>query len=330
MAAVPRAYWTSLFNLEAIKARNRATAAPEAPKQAPFFLPTVVRGGSTPSFPTPAEFALLMKQPAEGEGKKRKEGGVVESGKKQKKDTGRGEGDEEAKVLADLAAMSGAWDDADADGNWGDAPGEADGEAEVEGKGEGLLARVRAGSEVSVDTGFILDRKPMSRIINRKTALPRCKLVVFLLREYPGGVPAANGNDSFFAEEAVQEHEELEGDWEADGPILEYLKHLPPPAVDIELRALCAHDEDQEGLSLLRCLLAWFARKLKTGLNFEVLQAYLHRTLTIYAELVLKLPALGTDVEAVRRIHAESSGRFRQLVQSNLCLLKMLAGLPPT
>jgi len=61
MAAVPRAYWTSLFNLEAIKARNRAKAAPEAPQQAPFFLPTVVRGGATPSFPTPAEFAKLMK-----------------------------------------------------------------------------------------------------------------------------------------------------------------------------------------------------------------------------------------------------------------------------
>ena len=55
MAAVPRAYWTSLFNLEAIKARNRATAAPEAPQRAPFFLPTVVRGGATPSFPTPGK-----------------------------------------------------------------------------------------------------------------------------------------------------------------------------------------------------------------------------------------------------------------------------------
>ena len=55
MAAVPRAYWTSLFNLEAIKARNRASAAPEAPQRAPFFLPTVVRGGATPSFPTPGK-----------------------------------------------------------------------------------------------------------------------------------------------------------------------------------------------------------------------------------------------------------------------------------
>jgi hypothetical protein len=44
MAAVARAYWTSLFNLEAIKSRNKATAAPTAAVKAPFFLPTVVRG----------------------------------------------------------------------------------------------------------------------------------------------------------------------------------------------------------------------------------------------------------------------------------------------
>jgi hypothetical protein len=44
MAAVARAYWTSLFNLEAIKYRNKATAAPTTAAKAPFFLPTVVRG----------------------------------------------------------------------------------------------------------------------------------------------------------------------------------------------------------------------------------------------------------------------------------------------
>ena len=103
--------------------------------------------------------------------------------------------------------------------------------------------------------------------------------------------------------------------------------------MDVELRALCAHKDDEEGLSLLRCLFAWFARKLRSGLNFEVLQAYLHRTVTIYAELILQQAEpslLANELEAVRKAHNECSGRFRQLVQSNLCLLKMLAGLPPT
>jgi hypothetical protein len=72
------------------------------------------------------------------------------------------------------------------------------------------------------------------------------------------------------------------------------------------------------------------SKSLKSGMNFEILHAYLHRLLSIYAELILKQPLLSIEVEKVRLIHSESSNRFRHLIQSNLCLLKMLAGLPPT
>jgi U3 small nucleolar RNA-associated protein 21 len=64
MAALPKAYWLTLFNLESIKERNKPTAPPTAPPQAPFFLPTVVKeggeGGIAPAFPTPAEYAKLQ------------------------------------------------------------------------------------------------------------------------------------------------------------------------------------------------------------------------------------------------------------------------------
>jgi hypothetical protein len=161
------------------------------------------------------------------------------------------------------------------------------------------------------------ERQSTSRIINRKTALPRCKLVVFLLKEFPEGVPEATIESR---DEEVQ----------IDGPILEYLKGIPPPAIDLEFRALCTHENDEEGLDLLRCFLIWMSKSLKSGMNFEILQAYLHRLLSIYAELILKQPLLSIEVEKVRLIHSESSNRFRHLIQSNLCLLKMLAGLPPT
>ena len=59
LSALPRAYWTTLFHLEAVKARNRPKAPPKAPEKAPFFLPTVVRD-TTPSFPTPQEYAKLQ------------------------------------------------------------------------------------------------------------------------------------------------------------------------------------------------------------------------------------------------------------------------------
>jgi len=38
---MPRSRWTTLLNLETIKARNKPKEAPKAPERAPFFLPTL-------------------------------------------------------------------------------------------------------------------------------------------------------------------------------------------------------------------------------------------------------------------------------------------------
>lgn len=239
MAAVARAYWTSLFNLEAIKRRNRATAAPVAAVKAPFFLPTVVRGGSTPSFPTPAEFDQLMKKNMVTDSStdistsKRK--GVEDAAirKKVKESAGEG-GDDEATVLAQLAQMGSAWGDGDGDDSWDMGP------SAVENFANPTAKKVEASS-----VSFELDRQPTSRIIKRKTALPRCKLVAFLLKEYPEGAPALkeDGNELRETEESETDLEE-----EEEGPILGYLKSLPPPAVDLEFRALCTHETDEEGM----------------------------------------------------------------------------------
>jgi hypothetical protein len=45
MSSSSRAYWTTLFNLETIKERNKADAAPIVPKEAPFFLPSTANSG---------------------------------------------------------------------------------------------------------------------------------------------------------------------------------------------------------------------------------------------------------------------------------------------
>lgn len=117
-------------------------------------------------------------------------------------------------------------------------------------------------------------------------------------------------------------------DTESSSVLLEYMKKLPPPAVDLELRALCTHDEDAEGVELLRQLLTWLAAHIATGRDFEVLQAYLHRALSIYAPLITKVPQLGGVLEGLRTAHQGANGRFRHLVQKNLCLLKMMGNLP--
>lgn len=231
MAAVARAYWTSLFNLEAIKKRNRATAAPVAAVKAPFFLPTVVRGGSTPSFPTPAEFDQLMKKNMVTDSSTissdlKRKGEDDSVGRKKVKESSAPDGeDDEATVLAQLASMGSAWGDGAADDNWDM------GSLEVEKSTKPVVMKAEA-SSANVE----LDRRSASRIINRKSALPRCKLVAFILKEYPEGVQVLD-RDGCESKKAEEE----------EGPILGYLKSLPPPAVDLEFRALCAHENDDEG-----------------------------------------------------------------------------------
>jgi U3 small nucleolar RNA-associated protein 21 len=42
LANLPEARWQNLIHLDVIKARNKPKVAPEKPKNAPFFLPTVI------------------------------------------------------------------------------------------------------------------------------------------------------------------------------------------------------------------------------------------------------------------------------------------------
>lgn len=137
------------------------------------------------------------------------------------------------------------------------------------------------------------------------TLFHRCKLVAYL--------------------QAEDESRSVEGD---DSPVLQYLRKLAPPAVDLELRALCAYEEDQEGRELLGALLRWLARNIGTGTSFEILQAYLHRTLAIYMPLIVKFAELRAELDALQKAQAEASSRFRHLVQKNLCLLKVMGNLP--
>jgi hypothetical protein len=176
LAAVPRAYWTALFHLEAIKTRNRAKAAPAAPVQAPFFLPTIVKGGVAPSFPTPAEYQQLLQHEGGDKVAVPGAGGPSAASKSLAAAGGGGGvggvlsssdgamiagGESEDDVVAQLASMNSAWED---DGWGGDDEELAD----------DAPAEAPKGGDVYVPQ--IELEKSGSRIIKRKTSLPRCRL----------------------------------------------------------------------------------------------------------------------------------------------------------
>lgn len=114
LSSIPRAYWTTLFNMEAVKARNKPITAPSAPEKAPFFLPTIHREGSVaPSFPTPAELNKAKANASSG-------GPIVAdagNGKKRKRDEAKLVEENQSDVAAAIAAMGSVWTD---DDNFGD------------------------------------------------------------------------------------------------------------------------------------------------------------------------------------------------------------------
>ena len=354
MSALPRGYWASLFNLEAIKARNKPIAPPAPKKAAPFFLPTVFRGGSTTSFPTPDEYAILqvnlkketeLAALAEGQSiaaKRALTGTTADSAKKKQKGDANATAAEEQeqepdRIMAELANMGSAWAD---DDDWGSAAADSatrqstrltnSAAADFRPLSGALDSDFDEGSWTEpprdllpVDGSFTSSRS-QSRIINRKTVLPRCKLVAYLLNEFPDSALGTHAAVEFFKAEGA-----TAGGVVRASPTLAYFKTLPPPAVDLELRALCTHGKDEEGLQLLHCLLAWITERFKTGLDFEIMEAYLHRTLLIYGEIVVSTPSLLQLAKTLGEVHSASTQRLRTLVQGNLCLLKLLAGLPP-
>lgn len=107
-----------------------------------------------------------------------------------------------------------------------------------------------------------------------------------------------------------------------------YVYSLGASAVDVEFRSLCKHEDDEVGIRLVRYLVCWIKNELKTGGNYEVLQAYLHRLIIIYSETFIKHQSLSAELLELENIHEIGCQKLRQLVQSNLCLLKMLAQIP--
>ena len=91
------------------------------------------------------------------------------------------------------------------------------------------------------------------------------------------------------------------------------------------MRSLCTGEEDERGIELLHCMLIWISQELETGRDFEVLQAYLYRLLFIFSDTMVSLSQLQETLKCLSASQESCCARFRHLVQSNLCVLKMMA-----
>jgi hypothetical protein len=132
-----------------------------------------------------------------------------------------------------------------------------------------------------------------------------------------------------FKEQSSERREAMAGDLERD-LLMEHMKSLAAPALDLELRALYSYAGDEEGELFLRWMLEWLAIQIASGRNFELLQAYLYRVMVIFDKALLDIPSLGPVLADLKKANEIASERFRHLIQKNLCMFKVFANIPFT
>lgn len=362
LSTVPRAYWTTLFHLEAIKARNKPTEAPKPPASAPFFLPTLNRQGdgqarTAPSFPSPKEYQKILQQQQHGEGldgQKQTNAALAAAGKSQNSvedgdssdsgDSGAGNSGGmtayDAKIMNELAQLGSVWSGGEEEEEEGDDE-EQDEEDEEEG---GRLkqhkhhhtstamitehaAATSAADGIKFKNNSVILRRSMP---SKNFQLPRCKLATVILQEFPTMQPT---DKALHTTTSTSNSSTTE-----PPPILAYLMSIPPSAIDLEFSALCnthtmanninSNELDHEGIAYLHCLLQAFTSYFQSGSYFEILQAYLHRLIVTYRDFIIHIPELSHAVMRLRRVHQIYAEKFRHVVQSNLCLLQILSKMP--
>ena len=275
LSSLPRGYWATLFNLEVVKARNRPIEPPKKPEAAPFFLATVHRAGEAePSFPEAGTMVALA-----GSRKGKGEDDIEDRGK-----AGVGVGDSKTRLLLPQAAedppdgqdiqdfpqVDGAWSDDDEEENNNTSEDNCKGNEDEKQKQDGERSMIIVGGKRKLnlqgDSGERTRAQP-SRILKQiKTASriggkgpSRCRLADLLL-EYDD----AQADGDRMEVEVEEVRRSAIGRF---GPVMAYLKTLPPPMVDVDIISLCQGEWDDEGIRLVEIAIRFLLEELRCVLQ---------------------------------------------------------------
>jgi len=327
LSELPRSAWETLFNLEAVRQRNKPIAPVKPPPQAPFFLPTL-RGsdGLVPTFlPGTTPFAavgLANEKPAPVPGGERGgEASAMEGG-------------------SDPAGWGDVWSDDDDEGDGasgGATGGSSNSDAAIRAV---ALTESAAAAANSQEGGFDAATAGGGSKLLRQTKpldLSRGRLAELLLRGQ-----ADDGDDG------------AAGAGGTSDQAMALLKSMGPSAVDAELQCLCRGDasfHDEAGVVLLGKCLNWLGGVLESRVDFEAAQAYLHRFLRLHAEAIgaalatsqredtkdvsggggatSSASALARALARAEKAQTKGARHLRELLQQNLCLIQFFSNAQP-
>ncbi len=103
---------------------------------------------------------------------------------------------------------------------------------------------------------------------------------------------------------------------------IKYLYSLAPAKVDQEIRLLCLHEQDIVGLRLLQGLLQMIFQNQHLLQNFDVIQSYVHRILTIHGSKLCASYDLRSTIDHAKHGTHIAVHQLQVLVYTALCILK--------
>jgi hypothetical protein len=106
------------------------------------------------------------------------------------------------------------------------------------------------------------------------------------------------------------------------------LKQQSPSQCETEIRDLVRHNEDLEGLQLLKVFVSLLATLVERGKAYELLQAYLHFLLIVHGESLRRCYSMRTEVEHLQSVLFNRGEELRGQISATLCYAKAMLALP--
>ena len=74
-------------------------------------------------------------------------------------------------------------------------------------------------------------------------------------------------------------------------------------------------------------LMRFLEKAMEVGVEFEMVQAILERTLQLYGELIEGMPEMKSVLERMERVQGKEWMRMQGLMQQTLCLVELFSNL---
>ena len=127
--------------------------------------------------------------------------------------------------------------------------------------------------------------------------------------------------------DSVEDEEDIRSAFGSFYGVLDHFRKCSVNEMDVELSMLCMGEFDTVGIHAVQNLMRFLEKAMEVGVEFEMVQAILERTLQLYGELIEGMPEMKSVLERMERVQGKEWMRMQGLMQQTLCLVELFSNL---